>query len=98
MDELKNNFSTETLIPKLGEMKGNQERERERRVRYLLVMELSSIGGEVEGAEAMAEAIEEEDLDAAQASDSRSLGRGQANQPSRARRPSSSETTSSSKP
>jgi hypothetical protein len=58
------------------------EQEKEVRESHLLVMELSSIGGEAEEAKAMAKAIEEEDLDAAQASDPRSLRRGQASQPS----------------
>jgi hypothetical protein len=61
-------------------------------------MELSSIGGEAKVAEDMAEAIEEEYLDASQASDLGHLGEAQASRPSRAERPSSSEMTSSSKP
>jgi hypothetical protein len=44
---------------------------RERRVKHTyLFMEPSSIGGEAEGAESMAEVIEEEHLNATQASDS----------------------------
>jgi hypothetical protein len=70
------NPNSPNWVKRRGELRGYLEQYQSKRewgewVIYLF-MELSSIGGEAEVAEDMAEAIEEEHLDAAQASDPRS--------------------------